>query len=106
MDFGMLGKIGRWARAHRRLMIAAWAVLTVSLGVFAPSAEHALSGAMWEVDGSESLRAREIIDDQFGGMSSQSAVVVLHSVHGGHRFGRRSTRRPPGGRGRVPVLPP
>ncbi|HET8943413.1 MAG TPA: MMPL family transporter, partial [Dehalococcoidia bacterium] len=55
------------------------AVLTVSLGVFAPNAEHALSGAMWEVDGSESLRAREIIDDQFGGMSSQSAVVVLHS---------------------------
>lgn len=79
MQFGVLGNVGRWARAHRRLVIVAWGVLAVSLGIFAPSAEHALSGAMWEVDGSESLQTREVIDEQFGGMSSQSAVVVLHS---------------------------
>ncbi len=79
MEFGILGNAGRWARAHRRIVIAVWAVLTVSLGVFAPSAEHALSGAMWEVDGSESLQVRRLIDKQFGGMSSQSAVVVLHN---------------------------
>jgi RND superfamily putative drug exporter len=64
MEFGILGNAGRWARAHRRIVIAVWAVLTVSLGVFAPRAEHALSGAMWEVDGSESLQARQLIDRQ------------------------------------------
>jgi hypothetical protein len=54
-------------------------VLAIGLGVFAPRLEHALSGAMWEVDGSESLAAPELIDEQFGGLSSQSAVVVVHS---------------------------
>lgn len=34
---------------------------------------------MWEVDGSDSLAAREVIDAQFGGLSSQSAAVVAHS---------------------------
>ena len=56
-----------------------WGVVALSLGVFAPRLEGALSGAMWEVDNSESLATREIIDENFGGLSSQSAVVVLHS---------------------------
>jgi RND superfamily putative drug exporter len=54
-------------------------VLIVGFGFFAPKLEPALSGAMWEVRGSDSLEAREIIDEEFGGLSSQSAVVVLHS---------------------------
>ena len=34
---------------------------------------------MWEVKGSDSLAARNLIQRDFGGFSSQSAVVVLHS---------------------------
>ncbi len=74
-----LARIGRAAHSHRRFVIAAWAVLAIGLGVFAPKLEHALSGAMWEVNGSESLAARDVIDEQFGGLSSQSAVVVIQS---------------------------
>lgn len=79
MNQGILFVLGSWAHSHRRIVWTAWAVLVISLGVFAPRLEGALSGAMWEVRGSDSLQARELIDKEFGGLSSQSAVVVLHS---------------------------
>ncbi len=79
VDHTSLARLGRWAHDNRRIVFAVWAVLALGLGVFAPKLEHALSGAMWEVKGSESLEAREIIDAQFGGLSSQSAAVVVHS---------------------------
>ena len=74
-----LAALGRAANRHRLAFIVAWAVVAVSFGVFAPRLEKALSGAMWEVNGSDSLAARKVIEQQFGGFSSQSAVIVLHS---------------------------
>lgn len=74
-----LARLGRWSHRKRRSVIIWWAVLAIGLGVFAPSLEHALSGAMWEVNNSDSLEVRDILDEQFGGLSSQSAVVVVHS---------------------------
>ncbi|HEY4669930.1 MAG TPA: MMPL family transporter [Tepidiformaceae bacterium] len=79
MNVGPLATLGRWSHAHRGAVISAWVVVTLALAVFAPRLQGALSGAMWEVNGSDSLAAREIIDEQFGGFSSQSAVVVIHS---------------------------
>jgi len=79
MSNAPLARFGRWAHSHRLTVILSWAVLAVALGAFAPKLEHALSGAMWEVKGSDSLAARKIVDANFGGLSSQSAVVVLHS---------------------------
>jgi len=79
VDHTSMARLGRWSHSHRRQVFIIWGLLVVGLGVFAPKLEHALSGAMWEVKGSESLAAREIIDDQFGGLSSQSAAVVIHS---------------------------
>ncbi|MBI2765559.1 MAG: MMPL family transporter [Chloroflexi bacterium] len=74
-----LGTIGRWAHRHRPGVLVSWAVLAIGLGFFAPRLESALSGAMWEVNGSDSLAARQLIERDFGGYSSQSAVVVFHS---------------------------
>ena len=79
IDHTPLARLGRWAHRRRKLVLATWAIVVVALGVFAPRLEHALSGAMWEVQGSDSLAAREVIDEQFGGLSSQSAAVVVHS---------------------------
>ncbi len=79
IDHTALARLGRWSHRSRRLVIVTWAVFAIGLGVFAPALEHALSGAMWEVNGSDSLAAREVIDEQFGGLSSQSAVIVIHS---------------------------
>jgi RND superfamily putative drug exporter len=77
--FGFLGSFGRAARSHRLAVVAGWVILAVGLGLLAPRLEGALSGAMWEVNGSDSLAARQAIEREFAGFSSQSAVVVVHS---------------------------
>lgn len=79
MSNAPLARLGRWSHCHRWTVVIAWAVFAVALGYFAPRLDHALSGAMWEVKGSDSLAAREIVEEKFGGFSSQSAAVVLHS---------------------------
>ncbi|MBE7520746.1 MAG: MMPL family transporter [Thermoflexaceae bacterium] len=79
MQAQSLAQFGRWAHSHRLLVVAAWAALTIGLGLFAARLEHALSGAMWEVNGSDSLAARKLMEQEFGGYSSQSAVAVFHS---------------------------
>ena len=75
---GPIGRLGRWTADHTRLVVLAWAVLAVGLGVLAPRAEHALSGAGWEANGSESVAARHAIDASFGGQGSYALMVVVH----------------------------
>ena len=62
-DLGPIGRLGRWAATHFRVGLVALGVLiAVGLGVLAPRVEHALSGAGWQANGSESVEARELID--------------------------------------------
>ena len=76
---GPIGRLGRWAAGHVRLVAIAWLVLAVALAVFAPQVESALSGAGWQANGSESVQARALIQRQFGGLSSSAPLVVVHS---------------------------
>ena len=78
-SYGPLGRLGRWTTTNFRIIAAIWLVIAIGLGFFAPKAEHALSGAGWEATGSESVDARKIVDEQFGGMSSSALMVVVHS---------------------------
>ena len=77
---GPLGRLGAWTADHVRLVVVAWAVLAVGFGVFAPRAEHALSGAGWEAAGSDSVAARERIDQSFGGQGAYALMVVVHGA--------------------------
>jgi RND superfamily putative drug exporter len=76
---GPIGRLGRFAADHARAVGAAWVVLAVVLGIFAPRVEHALSGAGWEASGSESVEARAIVQEHFAGLSSSALMVVIHS---------------------------
>lgn len=76
---GPIGRLGRWTADHDRAVAITWAVLAVGLAVFAPRVESALSGAGWEASGSESVQARSLVQDAFGGLSSQALTVVVHS---------------------------
>jgi len=78
-SYGPIGRLGHWTATHLKLVAIAWAVIAISLGVFAPKVEHALSGAGWEATGSESLAVRQIVDREFGGLSSSALMVVVHS---------------------------
>lgn len=76
---GPLGRLGSWAATHVGAVVALWLLLAGGLAVFAPRVETALSGAGWEATGSESTRARAVIDERFGGLGSYGPTVVLHS---------------------------
>ena len=75
---GPLGRLGAWTASHVRVVVLAWVAIAVGLGIFAPRAEHALSGAGWEASGSESVAARAEIDESFGGQGAYALMVVVH----------------------------
>jgi RND superfamily putative drug exporter len=76
---GVVGRLGRWSAAHRRVVFVAWAVVALALGVLAPRVETALSGAGWEDSGSESVAARAEVERGFAGASSSALMVAVHS---------------------------
>jgi RND superfamily putative drug exporter len=78
-DVGPIGRLGRFAAANRAWVFGAWAVLALGLGVLAPRVEHALSGAGWQANGSESVRARDAIDRSLGGNGGYAIQVAVHS---------------------------
>jgi RND superfamily putative drug exporter len=78
-EIGPIGRLGRWSATHFGAVAAAWIVVAVGLGIFAPRVETALSGAGWETTGSESVHARQLIDKNFNGLGSYGQLVVIHS---------------------------
>ena len=84
---GPLGRLGLWNARHFRLLLVVWAVVTVGLGAFAPRVEGALAGAGWEATGSQSVQARDVVQRQFGGLSSAALQVVVRA-DGGLASGR------------------
>jgi RND superfamily putative drug exporter len=76
---GPVGRLGRWTATHFRAVVLTWAAIAVAMALFAPRVEHALSGAGWESTGSESVAARDLVNKQFGGMSSSALMVVISS---------------------------
>ena len=79
---GSLGRLGVAVTRHARLTTVVWLLVIVGLGAFAPKVEAELSGAGWQADGSESVAARELAQEHFGGNASTAIQVVLHSPDG------------------------
>jgi putative drug exporter of the RND superfamily len=77
VELAALGRLGRWAADHLRLVAIGWLAVIIGLGVVAPRVEQALSGAGWKALGSESVAARELIDRHFGGLGAYSLAVVV-----------------------------
>jgi putative drug exporter of the RND superfamily len=76
---GSIGRLGRWTTDHAHAVTIVWAAVAVVLAAFAPRVETALSGAGWQANGSESVRARQLIQANFAGLSSSALMVVVHS---------------------------
>jgi len=79
---GPLGRLGIWATHRARLVVGVWLLLIVGLGAFAPQVERNLSGAGWQADVSESVAARELAQQHFGGNASSAIQVVVQSSDG------------------------
>ncbi len=79
---GRLGRLGVWVTDHAKLVTVVWLLTIVGLGAFAPQVEHNLSGAGWQANGSESVAARELAREHFGGNASSAIQVVVRSSDG------------------------
>ena len=73
-----LARLGVWATHHLRLVLVGWLVLLVAFGAFAPRVESALAGAGWQDSGSQSVHARQLIEQNFSGLGSSALQVVIH----------------------------
>ncbi len=78
-NVGPVGRLGRFMATHFRGVLVAWVVIALGLGFFAPRVETALSGAGWETTGSQSVQARQLINQNFHGLSSYALMTVIHS---------------------------
>lgn len=85
---GVLGRLGTWVTDHARVVTVVWLLVIIGLGVFAPKVEQNLSGAGWQANGSESVEARELARQHFGGNASSAIQVVVHSDDGPVTEGR------------------
>ena len=79
---GPLGRVGVWVTDHARPTAIVWLLVIIGLGAFAPKVESELSGAGWQANGSESVTARELAREHFGGNASTAIQVVVHSTDG------------------------
>ena len=78
-EVGPLGRLVGWTADHVRAVSIAWLLVALVLAAFAPKVETALSGAGWQANGSESVKARALIQRNFAGLSSSALMVVVHS---------------------------
>ncbi|CAN3978443.1 hypothetical protein [Kitasatospora purpeofusca] len=74
---GPLGRLGLWSARHVRTVLAGWLLAVLALGAFAPQVTTALSGAGWQADGSESVKARQVAEQHFGGNASTALQIVV-----------------------------
>jgi len=79
VNVGPIGRLGRFTATHFRAVLVGWVVLALALGFFAPRVETALSGAGWETTGSQSVQARQLINQNFHGLSSYALMTVIYS---------------------------
>lgn len=72
-----LGRLGRWAIAHRRGVAIAWLVLVLAAAPMAITLTGVLSGAGWDAAGSESEQVREELRQSFPDFPAEAAMVVF-----------------------------
>ena len=77
-----LARLGAWAATHLGMVLLSWLAILAVFGAFAPQVESALSGAGWQDSTSSSVRARDIIARDFGGVGSTALQVVVHDSNG------------------------
>jgi RND superfamily putative drug exporter len=79
VNVGPIGRLGRYTATHFKVVLVGWVVLALAFGFFAPRVETALSGAGWETTGSQSVQARQLINQNFHGLSSYALMTVVYS---------------------------
>jgi putative drug exporter of the RND superfamily len=73
----------RWGQAiarRHRAVLAAWLVLFLGCAALYPSLQHALGAPNYGIDGAESSRAAELLEQRFAAHGSEQDVLVFSSA--------------------------
>ncbi len=79
---GLLGRWGVRMATHGRRVAVVWVIIVAGFGSLAPSVFSDLAGAGWQDDGSDSVEARELAQEHFGGNASTAIQLVIHTEDG------------------------
>ena len=79
---GVLGRWGQVMARRTRTVAVVWLLVVGGLGSLAPSVFSDLAGAGWQDNGSDSVQARELAQEHFGGNSSTAIQLVIHTERG------------------------
>jgi RND superfamily putative drug exporter len=77
MQTTLFGRLGSFAARRRWWVIAAWAVLFVTMGIFAPGLPKRLTPGGFEVPGSEGLAVQQKLSSRFTQQFASTAIVVV-----------------------------
>jgi len=88
MPQGRLARLAAVAYRRRKAMLAGWVVLLAAVIVFAPRIAGEFT-ADYSAPGSDSQAARELVQERFGGFSSETVDVVWESPAGARAPGVR-----------------
>jgi RND superfamily putative drug exporter len=72
----------RWGRAiarHRRVVLAVWVLVLVGCAALYPSLEHSLGAPDYGIEGAESTRAAQLLEQRFAGHGAEQDVLVFYS---------------------------
>jgi putative drug exporter of the RND superfamily len=79
MQTSLFRRLGVLAARRRWWIVAAWAVVLVVMGSFAPRLEKRLSNGGFEVPGSEALAVQHKLEQRFTRQFASTALVVVHN---------------------------
>jgi RND superfamily putative drug exporter len=72
----------RWGRAvarHRRAVLATWVLALIACAAAYPSLEHSLGAPNYGIEGAESSRAAQLLEQRFAGHGAEQDVLVFYS---------------------------
>jgi RND superfamily putative drug exporter len=72
----------RWGRAiarRRRLVLAVWALVLIACAVSYPALKNSLGAPNYGIDGAESSRAAQLLEQRFTGHGAEQDVLVFNS---------------------------
>jgi RND superfamily putative drug exporter len=78
-----LYRLGHWAFRRRRFVVTFWVGLLVALGAIGQAIKKPLSDA-FNVPGTESQRALDLLDEKFPGTGGATARIVFAAPPGTH----------------------
>jgi RND superfamily putative drug exporter len=79
------GAAYRWGRMfarHRRIVLSVWVILLVACVALYPSLQRSLGAPNYGVDGAESSRAAQLLEQRFPGHGAEQDVLVFYSKTG------------------------